>query len=124
MAKLWLMSGAVFGLLSVALGAFGAHALKNVLDEYGRSIYSKAVHYQMFHTIALLAVGILQHNFKETNLTPSGISFLAGIVLFSGSLYILSLTGIRWLGIVTPFGGTAFIVGWLWLIYAMGRQSM
>ena len=122
MAKFWLLSGAVCGLLSVVLGAFGAHALKGVLDDYGRSVYEKAVHYQMFHTMALLAVGILQQNWRETNLAPAGAAFLLGIVLFSGSLYLLAVTGIRWLGVVTPLGGTAFIIGWLWLIYAMARK--
>jgi len=121
MAKVWLMTAAIFGFLSVALGAFGAHSLKNVLDEYGKSIYEKAVLYQMFHAMALLAVGLLQHHFKEIPFGPAGWGFLAGIVLFSGSLYLLAITGIRWLGAITPFGGVAFLFGWLWLIYGISR---
>lgn len=121
MFKLWLVSGAVFGLLSVALGAFGAHALKNTLDDYGRSIYEKAVHYQMFHTIALLAVGILQSHFKDINFNPAGFGFFVGILLFSGSLYILSLTGIRAFGMITPIGGISLIIGWGWLIYSLSK---
>ena len=121
MAKVWLMTAAIFGFLSVALGAFGAHSLKNVLDEYGKSIYEKAVLYQMFHAMALLAVGLLQHHFKEVPFGPAGWGFLAGIVLFSGSLYLLAITGIRWLGAITPFGGVAFLFGWLWLIYGISR---
>lgn len=121
MYKFWLISAAAFGLLSVALGAFGAHALKEVLGDYGKSIYEKAVHYQMFHALALLGVGILQHNFKEINLAPAGWGFFIGVLLFSGSLYLLSLTGARWLGIITPFGGASFIIGWGWLIYGLGK---
>lgn len=121
MFKLWLVSGAIFGLLSVALGAFGAHALKNTLDDYGRSTYEKAVHYQMFHTIALLAVGILQNHFKDINFNLAGFGFLIGVILFSGSLYILSLTGIRMIGIIAPIGGISFIIGWGWLTYSLSK---
>ena len=124
MAKLWLMTAAIFGFLSVALGAFGAHSLKNVLDEYGKSIYEKAVLYQMFHAMALFAVGLLQHHFKELPFGPAGWGFLAGIVLFSGSLYLLAVTDIRWLGAITPFGGIAFLFGWLWLIYGIWRLRL
>ena len=121
MYKLWLMSSALFGLLTVALGAFGAHALKETLEAYGKSIYEKAVHYQMFHTLALMGVGLLQKNFEEINFSPAGWAFLAGILLFSGSLYLLAVTQIRWLGAITPIGGTAFIIGWAWLIYSLSK---
>jgi uncharacterized membrane protein YgdD (TMEM256/DUF423 family) len=116
MIKFWLISAGVFGLLSVALGAFGAHTLKNVLDDYGKSIYEKAVLYQMFHTIALFIVGISQHLVKDTSFSIAGWGFLIGILLFSGSLYLLAATGIRWLGAITPFGGVAFLFGWFWLV--------
>ena len=116
MAKLWLLLAAIFGFLSVALGAFGAHSLKNVLNEYGKSIYEKAVLYQMFHSMALLAVGVLQHLFKGISFSPAGLGFLIGILLFSGSLYLLAITGLRWLGAITPIGGIAFLFGWAWLI--------
>lgn len=121
--KLWLISGAVFGLLSVALGAFGAHALKNSLDAYGRDIYEKAVLYQMFHALALLAVGLLQKFYPQLSWQLAGWGFLAGIVLFSGSLYLLAVTGTKWLGAVTPFGGVAFLVGWGWLLYTLSKVS-
>jgi uncharacterized membrane protein YgdD (TMEM256/DUF423 family) len=115
MVKFWLIAAAISGFLSVALGAFGAHTLKNVLDEHGKSIYEKAVLYQMFHTIALFVVGILQHFVKDTSFSIAGWGFLIGILLFSGSLYALAATGIKWLGAITPFGGTAFLFGWFWL---------
>lgn len=119
MAKVWLLSAALFGFLCVGLGAFGAHSLKNVLDEYGKSVYEKAVLYQMFHSVALLAVGVLQHLFKEISLSPSGFGFLIGILLFSGSLYALAITGLKWLGAITPIGGLAFLFGWAWLLFAI-----
>ena len=115
MARAWLVLAAFSGFLSVALGALGAHSLKNVLDEYGRSIYEKAVTYQMFHTMGLFAVGLLQMFLKNTSLSLSGWSFLIGILLFSGSLYLLALTGATWLGAITPFGGIAFLLGWAFL---------
>ncbi|MGO8990916.1 MAG: DUF423 domain-containing protein [bacterium] len=116
MVKFWLITAAISGFLSVALGAFGAHTLKNVLDEYGKSTYEKAVLYQMFHTIALFVVGMLQHLVKDTSFSIAGWGFLIGIFLFSGSLYLLATTGIKWLGVVTPFGGVAFLFGWFWLV--------
>jgi len=119
MVKFWFISAAVSGFLSVALGAFGAHSLKNILDEYGKSIYEKAVHYQMFHTLALFVVGVLQHLTKETSFSIAGWGFFVGIILFSGSLYLLGTTGIKWLGSITPVGGIAFLFGWLWLILAI-----
>ena len=111
MVKVWLLSGAIFGFLSVALGAFGAHSLKNVLDDYGKSIYEKAVLYQMFHAIGLFGVGLMQHLFKETSFSPAGWGFMVGILLFSGSLYLLAVTGLKWLGAITPIGGLAFLFG-------------
>ena len=119
MVKFWFLSAGIFGFLSVALGAFGAHSLKNVLDDYGRSIYEKAVLYQMFHTTALFVVGVIQHFDRETSFSMAGWGFLIGIILFSGSLYLLAITGIKWLGAITPFGGVAFLFGWFWLVWAI-----
>ncbi len=118
MVKVWFVSATIFGFLSVALGSFGAHSLKTFLDEYGKAIYEKAVIYQMFHTIALLAVGLLQHNFKDTSFSLAGWGFFVGILLFSGSLYLLAVTGIKWLGAITPIGGVAFLFGWIWLLFS------
>ena len=117
MVKFWLISASISGFLSVTLGAIGAHALKNFLDEHGKSVYEKAVLYQMFHTIALFAVGILQHLSKDTSFSLAGWGFWAGILLFSGSLYLLAITGLKWLGVITPFGGLAFLFGWVCLVW-------
>jgi uncharacterized membrane protein YgdD (TMEM256/DUF423 family) len=124
MVKFWLISASIVGFLSVALGAFGAHTLKNVLDDYGKSIYEKAVFYQMFHTIALFVVGILQHLVKDTSFSIAGWGFLIGILLFSGSLYLLAATGIKWLGAITPFGGVAFLFGWFWLVLTVIKARL
>ena len=121
MLKFWFISASIFGLLSVGLGAFGAHSLKNILDEYGKSIYGKAVLYQMFHTLALFLVGVLYHLFKETSFFLAGWGFFIGILLFSGSLYALAITGLKWLGVITPIGGVAFLFGWFWLIWTLSK---
>jgi uncharacterized membrane protein YgdD (TMEM256/DUF423 family) len=121
MVKIWFFSAAIFGFLSVALGAFGAHSLKNILDEYGKSVYEKAVLYQMFHSMALFAVGVLQHLFKGVSFSPAGFGFLIGILLFSGSLYLLAITGLKWLGAITPIGGLAFLFGWAWLLWTLSK---
>ena len=121
MVKVWFLSAALSGFLSVALGAFGAHSLKNILDEYGKSVYEKAVLYQMFHSMALFAVGVLQHLFKGIPFSPAGFGFLIGILLFSGSLYVLAISGVKWLGAITPVGGLSFLFGWAWLIFAISR---
>ena len=113
MAQLALSLGALCGLLAVAFGAFGSHALRNRLDDYALRIFETAVQYQFFHSLALLAVGILLLRAPDLALLrASSWLFVIGILLFSGSLYALSLTGIRLLGAVTPLGGLAFIAGW------------
>jgi uncharacterized membrane protein YgdD (TMEM256/DUF423 family) len=124
MVKFWFISAAISGFLSIALGAFGAHSLKNILDEYGKSIYEKAVLYQMFHTVALFAVGVIQHFDKETSLSTAGWGFLAGIILFSGSLYLLATTGMKWLGAITPVGGLVFLFGWLSLAWIITKGHL
>lgn len=121
MSKVWLSVAALSGFLCVALGAFGAHALKNVLDGYGRDIYEKAVLYQMFHTVALLTLGLLQRQNETLALAPAAWLFICGMLLFCGSLYVLAVSGMKWLGAVTPFGGLAFLLGWLWLGYVLIR---
>lgn len=108
-----IITGAIFGFLAVALGAFGAHALD--LDDYGESIWEKAVKYQMFHTVGILIVGILSHKNllgEMKSLKAASVCMGIGIILFSGSLYILALTGIKVLGAITPIGGCLFLVGW------------
>lgn len=122
MAKLFITLASLSGMLAVMFGAFGAHALKNRLDEYARGVFETAVQYQFYHSLALLAVGLLAlHHPPTVLLKSSGWLFLTGILIFSGSLYVLSLTGVRWLGAVTPLGGLAFIAGWACLV-AVGAR--
>ena len=108
--------GAISGCVVVLLGAFGAHGLKEVLDEYGKSIYEKAVLYQMFHTLGILMLGLIEKNLPGISLNLAGWAFLWGIILFSGSLYFLAVTQLKWLGMVTPLGGLLFVLGWVVLL--------
>jgi uncharacterized membrane protein YgdD (TMEM256/DUF423 family) len=124
MARAWLVLAAFSGFLCVALGALGAHSLKNVLDGYEKSIYEKAVTYQMFHTMGLFAVGLVQMSLKNRSFSISGWSFLIGIFLFSGSLYLLALTGVTWLGAITPFGGVSFLLGWAFFAYTIIKTKL
>ena len=119
MLKTGLILGALFSLFTVILGAFGAHALKSHLTEYGQSIYDKAVFYQMFHAIGIFIVTFIGNYYSSINISLIIWAFALGIVLFSGSLYILAVTKIRWLGMVTPIGGTFFIIGWGMLFFKL-----
>lgn len=117
----FIIAGAINAAIAVALGAFGAHALKDKLSERYLAIWETAVQYQMFHALGLLAIGILMSSSllgPSTTLSWAGYLLLGGIIIFSGSLYALSLSGIGVLGAITPIGGVAFIVGWLLLIIA------
>ena len=113
MAKLFITLASLSGMLAVAFGAFGAHALKGKLDDYALGVFDTAVQYHFYHSLALLAVGVLALSQPQTAmLKSSGWLFFIGIVVFSGSLYALSFSGVRWLGAITPLGGLAFIGGW------------
>lgn len=122
-AKLFLAVAAANGLLAVALGAFGAHGLKERLSAPMLSAYETAVQYHFYHTLALFGVAILiQRLGEKTLLLSSGYLFVAGMLLFSGSLYLLALGGPRWLGPITPLGGLAFMTAWLLLFIAVIRS--
>lgn len=121
MARRFLVIAALSGMLLVMLGAFGAHALEARLSPGHMIWWQKAVHYQGLHTLALLGVGLLALQHPGRALSAAGWLFVAGILLFSGSLYTLALTDLRGLGMVTPFGGTAFITGWVALALAAWR---
>lgn len=110
--------------VAVALGAFGAHALKNHLDAYLMGVWEKAVFYHFIHALGLLVVGLAARSggVNEATAKPVGWLLLAGIVLFSGSLYALALTRVTLLGAITPLGGIAFIAGWLWLGIGLWRS--
>ena len=115
--------GAFIAFLSVALGAFGAHAVKNSITPELMRVYQTAVDYQFYHALGLILIGLIYQLHQSRLITVAGWLMLTGIVIFSGSLYILSLSGIRWLGAITPIGGTAFIAAWLFLFYALIRPA-
>lgn len=122
-ASIFLLIAALSGLVAVALGAFGAHGLKGFLAPYLMDVYQTGVQYQFYHTLALLLVAVLALHNSIRALTVAGWCFTLGIVLFSGSLYLLALSGTHWLGAVTPIGGLAFLVGWAALAYAAIQLS-
>ncbi|MEM9272136.1 MAG: DUF423 domain-containing protein [Cyanobacteria bacterium P01_F01_bin.143] len=115
MTKIFLAIAGFLGALSVASGAFATHALKNNLTVKALEIWETATKYQMYHVLALILVALLltQTEIANSSLNIAGWAFIIGIVIFSGSLYALSLTGIKWLGAITPLGGLAFIIGWI-----------
>ena len=123
MLRVFLMLAAFFGFTGVALGAFAAHGLKGRLTEQYLAIFHTGVTYQLVHTLALFGVALLATHLPGRLVTWAGVCFAVGIVLFSGSLYVLTMTGISKLGIVTPFGGLAFLAGWLCLGLAAWRLS-
>ena len=112
MDRLFFAYGAMFAGLSVASGAFGAHALRERLSPEMLTIFETGSRYEMYHGLALLAVAWAVGRWPGGMATAAGWCFIAGILLFSGSLQVLALSGIRWLGAITPFGGLAFLVGW------------
>lgn len=115
--RLFFTLGSVVAALAVALGAFGAHTLRNSLSAADLSTFEVGVRYQMYHALALFAVAWAASRWESSAVVVAGWLFVAGIVLFSGSLYMLVLTGPRWLGAVTPLGGVAFLIGWILLAW-------
>lgn len=123
-AKVFLILGSFNAALVVLLGAFGAHALKTRLSVEMLAVYQTGVHYHLFHALGLIAVGLVATQIPASAyLKWSGWLMLAGIVLFSGSLYVLSVSGLSWLGMVTPFGGLAFILSWTLFVIAVLKAS-
>ena len=128
MQKGFLKTAAILGAISVALGAFGAHGLKQILPAELLQTFETAVRYQFYHVFALLAAGILYAAFPGKLMKWAGYLFIAGIILFSGSLYLLCYAKhyelpLNWLGAVTPFGGVAFIGGWIILFAAIAKRD-
>jgi uncharacterized membrane protein YgdD (TMEM256/DUF423 family) len=120
----FLILGTVFAGSGVAAGAFGAHALKGILDAASLQVFDTATRYQMYHAFGLCIVSWAIDRFPEQRLEKSGWLFTIGIVLFSGSLYVVSLAGIRWMGAVTPIGGLAFLAGWILLGWRIWRDTL
>lgn len=117
MERVFLGCGAVAGFLGVVAGAFGAHFLKDRLSAELLNIFETGVRYQMYHALALLFVAWAYTRWPGTFVHLSGWFFIVGIIIFSGSLYLLAFTNLRWFGALTPFGGVAFLIGWLVLIW-------
>ena len=118
MSRLFLLLGALSGFVSVAAGAFGAHALRDRLAPDYLAVFETGARYQMYHALALLAVALLTQRWPGASLQWAGWLFVIGTILFSGSLYALALSGTRWLGAITPLGGIAFLAGWICLALA------
>jgi uncharacterized membrane protein YgdD (TMEM256/DUF423 family) len=126
----FIKTAAIIGAISVALGAFAAHSLKQNISTEALNIFETAVRYQFYHVFALLAVGLLYKDFMNNSLIWSGRFFITGIILFSGSLYLLTyfkaIESIKfnWLGAITPIGGLALILGWIFLFTGCNKKSL
>ena len=119
--RFFFVAGSLLAFLAVALGAFAAHGLKGRLAPDMLTIFETAVRYHMYHALALLAVAWAGSHWPESRVQYAGWAFIFGIFVFSGSLYLLSTTGVRWLGAITPIGGLGFLIGWLLLVWAVWR---
>ena len=127
MLRTFLMLASFFGFTGVALGAFAAHGLKNRLTPEYLAVFHTGVLYQLIHALAIFGVALLAMQIQGRLVTYAGISFTLGIILFSGSLYLMTLTGATKLGIITPFGGLFFLVGWAilgWTAWRLGLDTL
>ncbi|MDO8333447.1 MAG: DUF423 domain-containing protein [Nitrosomonas sp.] len=124
MPKTFLILGAMNAFLCIALGAFGAHGLKKTLSTDMLAVYQTGIQYHFYHAFGLLIIGVLFLHFPKSRLIPiSGWLMMVGIILFSLSLYVLSLTGLRGLGMITPFGGVSFLSAWILLAIAIWKDK-
>ena len=122
-SRLFFMLGAGFAFLAVAGGAFGAHSLKAILTPDMLAVFETGIRYQMYHALALLVVGWTTHQYPQASFHIAGWFFVAGILLFSGSLYVLALSGVRWIGAITPLGGVLFLGGWAIFAWQFWKQQ-
>lgn len=122
MSKTILMTGSALLIMAVVVGAFGAHALKAKLSDDMLQVYKTGVDYHFYHALGILLIGILSFHISSGLINWSAFCLVAGIVLFSGSLYLMSISGIKWLGAITPLGGLSFIAGWVLLLVAVWRK--
>jgi uncharacterized membrane protein YgdD (TMEM256/DUF423 family) len=123
MTRVFLLLGSLSGCLAVGFGAFAAHGLRERVSAEMLSVFETGARYQMYHALALVAVAWVSARGASSAATAAGWLFVAGTLLFSGSLYLLTVTGQRWLGAITPFGGIAFLLGWLLLAFAGWRAG-
>lgn len=123
MAKKFFVMGSVSAFLAVVLGAFAAHVLKDMLTPDLFNIWEVGVRYHFYHALGLFVVAWAMSQWPGVNFTAAGWLFVAGTIIFSGSLYILSVTGMRWIGAITPVGGICFLGGWFWLAWTMWRSQ-
>lgn len=119
--RLFFLLGTLFAGLGVGFGAFGAHELRSTLSSEDLATFETGVRYQMYHALALIGVAWAASRWESAAVVAAGWAFVAGIVIFSGSLYLLVITGPRWLGAITPIGGVAFLVGWVLLVWTAIR---
>ena len=124
MARTWLLIGSIAGGLGVAGGAFGAHALKSRLSTDMLANFETGTRYLLVHAVALLVVGVLAQRSDARSLRVAGGAFSFGMLVFTGTLWVLALSGMRWLGAITPIGGTALIVGWVALAVAAAKGHL
>ncbi len=123
--RIWIMIGGIMGCIGVILGAFGAHSLKNILTAAQLSSFKTAVQYQFLHSVALVLIGIMLGQSEEATqikIKRAGKFFVAGIIMFCGSIYALTLGGPKFLGPITPLGGLCFIIGWLTLAFSTPKK--
>ena len=121
--KPMIIAGALFAFFGIVLGAFAAHTLKERLAADMFAVFEVGVRYHIYHALALFVVAWVISAYPQSGVHIAGYCFMAGIVIFSGSLYLLSLTGLRWFGAITPIGGVSFLVGWLWLAWSVWRAA-
>ena len=119
--KIWIVIGSFMAGLSVLIGAFGAHGLKSKLTPMDLEIFETGVKYQMYHSLGLILIGIIGFHFKNDILTTPVFLLFSGTIIFSGSLYILVLTNLRWFGAITPIGGICLALGWMLLSFNLFR---
>ena len=123
MGRIWLLWGCIFAFVAVGLGAFATHSLKSLLDEGMLAILDTANQYLAYHSFALLALGLWSHWEKWASSLWAGMSFVLGIILFSGSLYVYVLLGLKWAVFITPVGGSLFMLGWLFFALSIIRTK-